>query len=171
MTFKQPLLWLPLLVASFFTHAASPFYQLELTALNKYAPKTMAYYQGQVLALMLVQPNCGWCKKQHKLLESLFNAQPIECRRFSVMMMATGAEKRQLERAMARYQTKFATVTLPNSLANSLESKSTPQVFLLDSNGNLATYHIGFMPEAALLAHLQTLTADAGCRISATKIS
>ncbi|KZW99383.1 hypothetical protein JL49_17810 [Pseudoalteromonas luteoviolacea] len=171
MTFKQVFTTLPLLVASFFSDATSPFYELVLTPLTPHAPDSLAHYQGQMLAVMLVQPDCIWCKKQHKLLQHMYDAQPHTCQRFSVMMMATGADKRQLKRVMARYQSRFAMVTLPNALANLLESKSTPQLLILDYRGNLVTYHIGFMPEADLRAHMQTLITDATCRIRSTLIS
>jgi len=171
MTFKQALHMLLLLVASFFSDAMSPFYALELTPLTPQAPDSLAYYQGQVLALMLIQPNCSWCKKQHKLLQQMYNAQSQYCQKFSVLMMATGAQKRQLKRLKAQYQSQFAIATLPNSLANLLEHKSTPQLFILDSQGNLVTYHVGFMPEIALRAHMTPLLKNTTCRIKAVRVS
>ncbi|MBQ4813932.1 hypothetical protein J8M20_21380 [Pseudoalteromonas luteoviolacea] len=171
MTFKQALTMLPLLVASFFSDATSPFYELKLTPLTPHVPDSLAYYQGQVLALMLIQPNCSWCKKQHKLLQQMYDAQSQDCQKFSVLMMATGAQKRQLKRLKAQYQSQFAMVSLPNSLANLLESKSTPQLFILDSQGNLVTYHIGFMPEISLRAHMDPLTKHATCRIRSALVS
>lgn len=164
MTFKPvSILWL-LLAAPCGAAAMSPFYQLNLTPITQNAPSSLSIYQGQVLAIMLVQPDCNWCKKQYKLLAQLVEQQPKNCHKLAVMMMATGGDRHTLKRAMKRYQSHFPITTLPNKLAQSLTVKSAPQLFILDSEGVLVTYHIGFMPEHALRSALNGLVAKAQCK-------
>ncbi|AOT06420.1 TlpA family protein disulfide reductase [Pseudoalteromonas luteoviolacea] len=163
MTFKPAsILWF-LLAAPFGAAAISPFYQLKLTPITANAPSDLSAYRGQVLIVMLVQPDCSWCKKQHKLLTRLAEQQPNPCQDLAVMMMATGGGRHTLKRAMNRYQSHFPITTLPNKLAQSLTVKSAPQLFILDSEGALVTYHIGFMPEHALRSALNGLMTKAHC--------
>ncbi|ESP92341.1 TlpA family protein disulfide reductase [Pseudoalteromonas luteoviolacea] len=166
MTFKHLCVLVILLLAPMGAMASSPFYQLKLTPITPNAPSTLAAYRGQVLALLLVQPQCSWCKKQHKLIARMIEQQPKHCQKFAAMMMATGGDKHSLKREMKRYQSPFAITTFPSRLSQSLTVKSTPQLFILDSEGTLVTYHIGFMPETALRKTINGLLDTTQCQQS-----
>lgn len=127
------------------------FTDLKYTQLNEYKVNTTS---NHAIIAIAFQPNCNWCDKQIRQLESLID----EYANVQVVLIGINANKRALSREIRKFKTHFPAIYLSDASMRQLGKIDTSPVNLFfDKQGLMLDSYRGFLNEEKMRMALGVL--------------
>lgn len=101
-----------------------------------------------VMTMSFFSPDCTWCKKQHRVIETLLD----ECQKLNPVMIGINGSDMNYRRALRRMSNSFPAIHAPKSILASLPNRHVPRIIIIDKQWQVAVNVVGF-------TDLQTLRA------------
>lgn len=140
--------------------ADSRAYQHPLKDLRDNAKESIAALSSQPSVVVLIQPNCHWCKRQIDDLELLQS----DCQgQFDTVLIGSKAKRNALKRELKHLSSSFPALQADAQFARNIGGvPATLITIFFDSEGNILARKQGYMPFETLRQAISIQT-DKSC--------
>jgi thioredoxin-related protein len=151
------------------THAqATPLHELQAVDLASPAALPFANYKGKTMLLSFFEPDCSWCHRQMKALQTLQHQCGED---IQVLAVGINGDKQALRREVRRAKISYPAIIAPRELlALTGDIDATPRTYIADPEGRLLGFIRGYqsldklieLPQIACGSHTQTNAIASG---------
>lgn len=133
---------------------AADLFKYELRNLETTEVESLSKYRGEETLIVLFEPDCTWCLRQIRTLNSLLES----CPSFQALAVGVNGNRRSYLETLNLLRPDFPAYEISRELYEDLGGAETvagtPVMLWGDANGELVTYSVGYQKKNVLLPAL-----------------
>jgi len=131
-------------------------FDIDLRNLAEPERHLLSRYRGVPLLIMFFEPDCSWCYRQVKVLNTLSKTCDSD---FSMVAVGVNGSRAELLKTYQKSKPKFPAYQISQQLQKVIgKIKATPFMLLVDGQGLPLSWFIGYLPKDKLVDNLQQYT-------------
>lgn len=123
----------------------------DLRSLHEPAIHSLTMYEGKPLVMVFFQPDCNWCARQVRVINSLRK----QCN-FEAIAVGTGGTRMELREELRQLRPTFPAYQASPELIRAMGGvDATPVMLLGDADGHFLNWSRGYLADKELTSLLQ----------------